>query len=157
MFLCFFFFFLIFSYLIIQSLPQPCMELFLVSYSFLVFCGSKSYLSRCKPCSTAAKGPRSQVPSYLQLIFISTDYRTLRIPKSWGWGSILRLPCPEDFKRNTCRCFNVVLCKVLPLPLKLLSYKKMSYIENIAFCQIAKIVPLEGVGSLRVLGTAQFL
>lgn len=61
---CFFafFFFLIFSYLIIQSLPQPCMELFLVSYSFLVFCGSKSYLSRCKPCSTAAKGPRSQVP-----------------------------------------------------------------------------------------------
>ena len=140
------------------------MELFLVSYSFLVFCGSKSYLSRCKPCSTAAKGPRSQVPgprsqvpSYLQLIFISTDYRTLRIPKSWGWGSILRLPCPEDFKRNTCRCFNVVLCKVLPLPLKLLSYKKKSYIENIAFCQIAKIVPLEGVGSLRVLGTAQFL
>lgn len=33
----------------------------------------------------------------------------------------------------------------------------MSYIENIAFCQIAKIVPLERVGSLRVLGTAQFL
>ena len=37
-----------------------CMQLFLVPYSFFVFCCSKRDLSRCKHCSTAANGPRSQ-------------------------------------------------------------------------------------------------
>ena len=35
-------------------------QLFLVPYSFFVFCCSRKGVSRCKYCSTAAKGPRSQ-------------------------------------------------------------------------------------------------
>ena len=33
-----------------------CMELFLVPHSFFVFCSSRRGVSRCKLCSTAAKG-----------------------------------------------------------------------------------------------------
>ena len=40
-----------------------CTQLFLVPYSFFVFCCSRRCLSRCKHCSTAAKGPRSQTVS----------------------------------------------------------------------------------------------
>ena len=42
-----------------------CTELFLVPYSFFVFCCWRRGLSRCKHCSTAAKGPRSQPVSDL--------------------------------------------------------------------------------------------
>ena len=37
-----------------------CTQLFLVPYIFFVFCCWQRRLSRCKHCSTAAKGPRSQ-------------------------------------------------------------------------------------------------
>ena len=37
-----------------------CMQLFLVPYSFFELCCLKRGVSRCKPCSTAAEGPRSQ-------------------------------------------------------------------------------------------------
>ena len=39
---------------------STCMQLFLVPYSFFIFCCSRRGVSRCKNCSTAAKGPRSQ-------------------------------------------------------------------------------------------------
>ena len=38
----------------------PCTQFFLVPYGFFVFCISRRGVSRCKRCSTAAKGPRSQ-------------------------------------------------------------------------------------------------
>ena len=37
-----------------------CMQLFLVAYSFFVFCCSRRGVSRCKHCNTTAKSPRSQ-------------------------------------------------------------------------------------------------
>ena len=37
-----------------------CTQLFLVPYSFFVFCWSRRGVSVCKHCSTAAKGPGSQ-------------------------------------------------------------------------------------------------
>ena len=45
----------------VQNLPQlRFMQLFLVPYSFFELCCLKRGVSRCKPCSTAAEGPRSQ-------------------------------------------------------------------------------------------------
>ena len=44
-----------------------CTQLFLVPYSFFVFCCSRRGVSKCKNCSTAAKGPRYQAVSLLQL------------------------------------------------------------------------------------------
>ena len=41
-----------------------CTQLFLVPYSFFVFCCSRRGVSRCKHCSTSAKGPRSQPVSF---------------------------------------------------------------------------------------------
>ena len=49
-----------------------CTQLFLVPYSFLVFCCLGRGVSRCKHCSPAAKGPGpskgSQVPAWLSCI-----------------------------------------------------------------------------------------
>ena len=39
-------------------------QLFLVPYSFFVFCRSRRGVSRCNDCSTAAKSPRSQPVSF---------------------------------------------------------------------------------------------
>ena len=53
--------FLVFCiFLSIICLNCACRQLFLVPYSFFVFCCWRRGLSRCKHCSTAAKGPRSQ-------------------------------------------------------------------------------------------------
>ena len=38
-----------------------CTQLFLVPHSFFVFCYSRRHVSKCKFCSIAAKGPRSQL------------------------------------------------------------------------------------------------
>ena len=55
--------FLVFLYLSSIICPNyACIQLFLVPYSFFVFCCLRRCLSRCKLCNTAAKGPRSQVP-----------------------------------------------------------------------------------------------
>ena len=35
-----------------------CTQLFVVPYSFFVFCSSRRGVSRCKHCSTEAEGPR---------------------------------------------------------------------------------------------------
>ena len=51
----FFFFFLF--YLLVQNLPVYA-QLFVVPYSFFVFCSSRRGVSRCKRCSTEAEGPR---------------------------------------------------------------------------------------------------
>ena len=40
------------------------MQLFLVPYSFFVFCCSKRGMSRCQHCSTAAKGPGPRPVSF---------------------------------------------------------------------------------------------
>ena len=58
--------FLIFLFLA-HNLPQLCMHIFLVSYSFFVFCYSRRRLFRCKHCSTAGNGPRSQPVSCVYL------------------------------------------------------------------------------------------
>ena len=41
-----------------------CTQLFLIPYSFFVFCRSRRRLSRCENCGTAAEGPRSQPVSF---------------------------------------------------------------------------------------------
>ena len=51
------------SFCILLSIICPnctCTQLFLVPYSFFVFCCSRRGVSSCKYCSTATKGPRSQ-------------------------------------------------------------------------------------------------
>ena len=61
--------FLVFLYLLFRICPNPtCTKLFLVPYSFFLFCGSWRGAFRCKHCSTAAKGPGSQsvTPSLLK-------------------------------------------------------------------------------------------
>ena len=53
--------FWVFLYLLSRICPNcTCMQLFLVPYSFFVLCSLRRGVSRCKHCSTAAKGPRSQ-------------------------------------------------------------------------------------------------
>ena len=53
--------FLVFLYLLSIICPNcACTQLFLVLCSFFVFCCWRTGVSRCKHCSTAAKGPRSQ-------------------------------------------------------------------------------------------------
>ena len=53
--------FLVSLYLLSRICPNcTCTQLFLVPYSFFVFCCSRRCLSGCKHCSTAAKSPRSQ-------------------------------------------------------------------------------------------------
>ena len=48
----------------VQNLSQlPCTQFFLVPRGFFVFCCSRRCVSRCKHCSTAANGPRSQLVS----------------------------------------------------------------------------------------------
>ena len=49
--------FCIFQYRICQT--AACRQLFLVQYSFFVFCCSRRHLPRYKHCSTVAEGPRS--------------------------------------------------------------------------------------------------
>ena len=44
-------------YLLVQDCPRACTGLFLVPYGFFEFCVSRRGVSRCKLCSTAAKGP----------------------------------------------------------------------------------------------------
>ena len=71
--------FLVFLYFLSIICPNwACTQLFLVPYSFFVFFGLRKCLSRCKHCSTAAKGPRSQPVS-----FPSERLYTL-ILKGWG-------------------------------------------------------------------------
>ena len=48
-----------------------CTQLFLVPYSFFIYCRLRRSLSICKHFSTAAKGPSSQLPACLS---ISTAY-----------------------------------------------------------------------------------
>ena len=51
--------FLVFFYLLSRICPNcVSMQLFLVPYNFFAFCCSRKGVSRCKHCSTAAKGPQ---------------------------------------------------------------------------------------------------
>ena len=53
-----FFFFFFFLYLVVQNLPNcSCIQLFLVPYSFFLFCCLRKCLSRCRHCCK-----RSYVP-----------------------------------------------------------------------------------------------
>ena len=47
-------------------MEAPCTSLFLVPYSFFVFCCRRRGVSKYKHCSTAAKGPRAQVSAPLK-------------------------------------------------------------------------------------------
>ena len=58
-----------------------CTPLFLVPYSFFVFCSLRSGVSRCKFCSTAAKGPRSQV--YLRF---ATEQSLPQLNREVAWA-----------------------------------------------------------------------
>ena len=52
---------MVFSYLLVQNLSQhTCSYFSSISYSFFVFCCPRRGVSRCKHCSPAAKGSRSQ-------------------------------------------------------------------------------------------------
>ena len=67
-----------------------CTQLFLVPYSFFVFCGLRRCVSKYEHCSTAAKGPKSQPVSL-----------TCIIHSIWWVGycyahSALRLDRPDD-------------------------------------------------------------
>ena len=53
-------FFVFCIFLSIICPKYTCTQLFLVPYSFFVFCCSRRCLSRCKHCSTVAKSPRFQ-------------------------------------------------------------------------------------------------
>jgi len=62
-------FFGVFLYLLFRICPNcTCTQLLLVPSSFFLFCGSWRGAFRCKHCSTAAEGPRSQpvTPSLLK-------------------------------------------------------------------------------------------
>ena len=82
--------FLVSLYLLSRICPNcPYMQLILVPYSFFVFCCWRRGVSRCRHCSTAAKGPRSQPVSNLSTwLNLSQIQRTqLKRSKSeWpGW------------------------------------------------------------------------
>ena len=53
----FFILFFVIFYLLVQDCPSACTHLFLVPYGFFEFCISRRGVSKCKVCSTAAKGP----------------------------------------------------------------------------------------------------
>ena len=73
--------FLVSLYVLSRICPNcACRQLFFVPYSFFVFCCSRRGVSRCKHCSTAAKGPRSQ-PVSLLLFLPHLDL--LPLLKSW--------------------------------------------------------------------------
>ena len=63
-----------------------CMQLRLFLYTFFVFFCSRRHFSRCKHCSTAAKGPRSQPLSTFPLL--PTHSNTIRARVEQGLGSV---------------------------------------------------------------------
>ena len=69
--------FLVSLYLLVQNLPQ-------VPYSFIVFCRSRSGVSRCKHCSAAAEGPGSQPVSGAGVLVTARQGSPLN-PCSWEW------------------------------------------------------------------------
>ena len=100
-------------------------QLFLVPYSFCVFCCSRRAVSRCKHCGTAAKCPRSQACLTLATMchsFLASAWQ--REPGSLflGWHEEIQL-CDPDLSCQTlllpCRCYHraVPMREAIPLPL----------------------------------------
>ena len=94
LFLCLFLFVLAFCIFWSRICPNcTCTLLFLVPYSFFVFRSSRRGVSRCKHCSTAAKGPRSR--ACLRLMSpASRPQPWSRAGPSAGW-------CPRRGRRRS--------------------------------------------------------
>lgn len=86
-----------------------CMQLFFFSYSFFVFCCSRSGVSRCKHCSTAAQGPRAQPVSLSWWLRGGGQEQMLEspvnLPMELGLLPVFRESLPKGFKlrNNTAR------------------------------------------------------